>query len=373
MTYRTSENRFRWYQDGRNFILELYVDESEATYTLKYTVRGDIFREISKAALDEMGLFNKRNEITASGQHLKDMVQEAETRFEEKCKRDEEKRALERENQRKIREAEAAKAELQRQEERRRAELQRQTEEREAEQARQLQLAEESARIARAENECLAQEAAKRELAAKKYYSNQFSKWDRMSRGDMLQKLSGMPRPLRQIPRVAIIGRTNAGKTTLINTLYGLELQTSATENTMGKEVVCCSGGLEVVDTFGYNDGRSYYTADMAEYFLSVDRVVVAYAESIDGELDVLQLVEAAGCEIMVVRSKCDTLSREDIMEIKAYDEAKLGSKIGWLAVSSRSKLGVDVLVSWLSSTRPVVRMAMPSGFSCGSGVCHIS
>lgn len=151
-----------------------------------------------------------------------------------------------------------------------------------------------------------------------------------------------------------IIGRTNAGKTTLINTLFELSLPTAAFENTMGKRVVFITDGIEVVDTFGYNDGRSYYTAEMAEYFLSVDRVVLAYAGAIENELDALKLVAAARCEVMVVRSKCETLSTDDIKEIKAHDAAVLTGVggINWLVVSSKSKMGLRELSAWLRGTR---------------------
>jgi small GTP-binding protein len=258
------------------------------------------------------------------------------------------------ENEERVRRAQAAAREvarLERKERERQAELDRQKQEQQKECARILQQAEQRRQAERAKREILMRLAAELDRDAKDILT-QFTGWLDLSRTQRLERLKAMPRPLRQTPRAMILGRTNAGKTTLINTLYGLTLPTAATENTMGMQVVHNAGGLEVVDTFGYNDSRSYLTAEMAEFLLSVDRVVLVYTEAIEAELDVLNLLVAARCDVMVVRSKCDTKRTDQIEEIRAHDVnvlAGVGS-ISWLAVSSESMLGISQLKSWLDA-----------------------
>ena len=354
-----------YYNEGCNVCIKMQnLDRGSLGMSFR-TVDQETWNEITQAEWSEMCCYNRSYTFECSSSHLDAMVDGAKQRIADRKQRQWEQEQNELRLRREAEEAAREKIRMQREAEQRRAALKREEEEHAAARELEIRRAEQMRRDADAERLRIERQAAEQKRAEKEYYSTQFTAWAGLSRSDFRRKLSTIPRPRRSTPRAIIIGRTNAGKTTLINTLFGLNLPTAAIENTMGKRVVFHAGGVEVVDTFGYNDGRSYYTAEMAEFFLSVDRVVLAYAEAgIENEIDVLKLISAARCEVAVVHSKCETLSPEDIekikehdlKEIKAHDDAIFAGvrSLNWLAVSSKSNLGVDKLRTWVSSTRVV-------------------
>lgn len=57
---------------------------------------------------------------------------------------------------------------------------------------------------------------------------------------------------------IAVFGRTSAGKSTLLNSMFGLDLPTGHGDTTKDVRVVGVCGDYQVVDVYGSNDSRMY-------------------------------------------------------------------------------------------------------------------
>ena len=137
-------------------------------------------------------------------------------------------------------------------------------------------------------------------------------------------------------PRVAFVGMTNAGKSSLINALYNVKCKVSPVECTMGVTTVVTTESYEVVDVYGYNDKRPYYTKEQIDKFLELSAAVVLYTGSIQSCERAIELFKATRVKVIVVRSQADKESEEDLKEIERV-ESKLAGDYGaaaWVAAS---------------------------------------
>jgi flagellar biosynthesis GTPase FlhF len=243
-------------RDGQNRHIKMVNDgESKGCFGFRYTVSEEVYCAIRQEEIDGLESYNRSHHAEPSNTYLKNIINKAKERVREEEKRREAENCERLASQRRV--AEQRQEEVQRQ----------------AQYAAELMAREHERRAS--EKQAALDEQKRLNLAAQKEkhaqdenYLTQYTMWKGLTREKVLEKLSGMPRSRHWTPRVMMLGRTNAGKTSLINAIYGLSLETAAVENTMVMKVVYASGVIEVVDTFGYNDGRPYDTAEMAMYLL---------------------------------------------------------------------------------------------------------
>jgi GTP-binding protein EngB required for normal cell division len=153
---------------------------------------------------------------------------------------------------------------------------------------------------------------------------------------NLMANIRGLDKVASPKPRVAFVGRTNAGKSSLINALYNVKCKVSPVECTMGYTVVNSTTNYDVVDVYGYNDKLPYYTKDQIDKFLALKAVVLLYTGSIQECERAIELFKATRVDVIVVRSKADNLTAEDLIEIERV-EAKIAGEYGaaaWLATS---------------------------------------
>ena len=150
---------------------------------------------------------------------------------------------------------------------------------------------------------------------------------------DNIRSLEKVPTPK---PKVAFVGMTNAGKSSMINALFNVKCKVSAVECTMGVTTVVTTESYDVVDVYGYNDKRPYYTKEQIDKFLALTAAVLLYTGSIQACERAIELFRSARVAVIVVRSQVDKESAEDLEEIKAV-ESKLAGEYGataWVAAS---------------------------------------
>ena len=137
-------------------------------------------------------------------------------------------------------------------------------------------------------------------------------------------------------PRVAFVGMTNAGKSSMINALYNVKCKVSPVECTMGVTTVVTTESYEIVDVYGYNDNRPYYTKEQIDKFLALEAAVLLYTGSIQSCERAITLFKATRVRVIVVRSQADKESPEDLVQIESV-EGKLAGEYGaaaWIAAS---------------------------------------
>ena len=169
-----------------------------------------------------------------------------------------------------------------------------------------------------------------------------------------------------QIPIVALVGYTNAGKSTLMNSLSGssvlAENKLFATLDPISRRVNCSSGEFLLVDTVGFinklpHDLVNAFRATLEEtrYADLLLHVVDASSENRAHQMevvnDVLNQLEANSNPLLTVYNKCDLTN--EIIE-----------KSDSVAISAVTGMGIeklkDVIAQKLSAMRTEVSILLP-------------
>ena len=130
----------------------------------------------------------------------------------------------------------------------------------------------------------------------------------------VLQNVQAIP-DLEKLPEksVAVMGKCCAGKTTLINKLFGLNLKASPLRNTDDFTKVT-STPLDVYDVFGANDRETYVHMETLVAVKAVHIVACLYTDCVESVVDLAKLLQALRSSsskpfaIVFVRSKMDTV-----------------------------------------------------------------
>jgi GTPase len=142
----------------------------------------------------------------------------------------------------------------------------------------------------------------------------------------------GPPETLPDVPAVAIVGRPNVGKSTLFNRLIGEERAVvhdmpGTTRDTIDTVVETDEGPIRFVDTAGMrrrsriDPGTEYYSLVRALQAIDTADVAVLVIDANEGithqDQRLAERVDAAGCPVVVLLNKWETLdaeARADVM-----------------------------------------------------------
>jgi GTP-binding protein len=168
-------------------------------------------------------------------------------------------------------------------------------------------------------------------------------------------------------PQIAFIGRSNAGKSSLLNSLTGVK-KLAVTSKTPGRtreiNVFLINDSHYFLDLPGYGYARA--GAQMLEklselifwYLLDVDydQKIVLLIDSVVGptanDLEVLRELEKAGRDIVIVLNKVDKIKKSQYRnQMKKLGDQLQGHKL--FPYSSQTKVGVAELAAELLQTEP--------------------
>tara|TARA_B100000749_G_scaffold280899_1_gene281119 strand:- start:216989 stop:218395 length:1407 start_codon:yes stop_codon:yes gene_type:complete len=166
-----------------------------------------------------------------------------------------------------------------------------------------------------------------------------------------------MSSPVKKVPRVAIIGRPNVGKSTLFNLLtrsrkavvknqpgVTRDIQMGTTE-WWGKE-------FEVVDTGGLTNASDEFSVAIKEQVPQIVETVDSLLLIMDGrsglvpeDRDIVKLAMHSGKPVAIVVNKVDQPHQEDLMKAEFYEFG-----LDTFATSFERQSGVDEVIEWIFS-----------------------
>lgn len=139
------------------------------------------------------------------------------------------------------------------------------------------------------------------------------------------------------------IGQVSSGKTTLINTLYDLNLPTALGNCTEKCEVVYSKDLNIVWDIAGQNDDYKFYDPASLSFIKSLDKCIILFDNDISMISNILRVVHKINPNSMViVRTKVDQHTAANVRTIE--EEKKLDKE------KIKQLLGIDMEVYCISS-----------------------
>ncbi len=180
------------------------------------------------------------------------------------------------------------------------------------------------------------------------------------------------------LPRLAIIGRPNVGKSTLLNRLIGSERavvsETPGTTTDAVAGEVATPGGERylLLDTAGVNRaarrarGAPYYSSLRTDQAINTSDVSLLLVDAVEGivgdDLRLARSVEEAGKSLGVVVNKRDLVPPEKVSEIAAQVLRRLTDlKPPAMAVSALTGSGVDGILSFAEQLRLAFNFSVPT------------
>ena len=163
---------------------------------------------------------------------------------------------------------------------------------------------------------------------------------------------------------VAIVGRTNVGKSTLMNHLIGMKIaitsnKTQTTRRRLQTVFTSERGQIVFVDTPGIHLARnalSQYMDNVAYKSVSDVDVILFVVEPVTyigkGEQQMIERIKASGKPVVLAVNKCDTAPAQDIDKaVETYSSALKIEKT--VRVSALKGINIDELTDVLTDLLP--------------------
>lgn len=161
------------------------------------------------------------------------------------------------------------------------------------------------------------------EQNAKKLMEEYLDKLPRLKLTDIIKKETGET-------HIGFIGQISAGKTTLINTMYGLKLPVALGHCTEECMVVHKEEHNVIWDVCGYNDDYRFYKPENLSFIKNLDVCVILFDNDVKMINNILKVVQKINPESMVIiRTKVDqhtassvrTVEEERILDTRKVEE----------------------------------------------------
>jgi GTP-binding protein len=204
--------------------------------------------------------------------------------------------------------------------------------------------------------------------------------------GDLLDVVVSMlpeyePEEAEELPRLAIVGRPNVGKSTLLNRLLGAERavvseEAGTTTDAVAGEIEIQVGGERerylLLDTAGVSKGarRSqgvpYYSSLRTSEAIRRSDVSLLLVDAVDGivagDLRIAREIEEAGSSCGVVVNKRDLVSAERLQEVEGHISARLTDlKPHAVRISALTGAGVDAVLPFAAAVGRAYRRRVPT------------
>ncbi|CAN5830634.1 ribosome biogenesis GTPase Der [soil metagenome] len=184
-----------------------------------------------------------------------------------------------------------------------------------------------------------------------------------------------------ELPRLAIVGRPNVGKSTLLNRLLGAERAVvseragTTTDAVAGEIEVEVDGEAErylLLDTAGVSkgarraEGVPYYSSLRTSEAIRRSDVSLLLVDAVDGivagDLRIAREIEDAGSSCGVVVNKRDLVQAERLQEIEGLISARLTDlKPRAVRISALTGAGVDGVLSFAARVGRAYRLRIPT------------
>jgi GTPase len=184
-----------------------------------------------------------------------------------------------------------------------------------------------------------------------------------------------------ELPRLAIVGRPNVGKSTLLNRLLGSEravvseVAGTTTDAVAGEVTVVANGGMErylLLDTAGMSKnvrrarGVPFYSSLRTEEAIRRSDVSLLLVDAVDGvvggDLRVARQIEEAGSSCGVIINKRDLVSPERLREIGDAVGARMTDlKPCAISVSALTGAGVEKVLPFVAGIHRAYHRRVPT------------
>ena len=171
--------------------------------------------------------------------------------------------------------------------------------------------------------------------------------------------------PSDGIPQIALIGRSNVGKSSLINSLAD-QKNLAKTSSTPGKTLSLNFykfGKFYLVDTPGYGYAqqgkadRAKWVKLMEGYVTSnellkrIGIVIDARHEGLENDVNAMEWLDEMGLDWFTILTKSDKVTQRELSAHEKYLRTGFGEGKSLFSVSSQSGKGIRPLQSYLLST----------------------
>jgi GTP-binding protein EngB required for normal cell division len=169
--------------------------------------------------------------------------------------------------------------------------------------------------------------------------------------------ISTNPLPKQAKKALVVIGPTCAGKSTLLNAMYGLQLPTSAMRCTKGVNHVGSANGFEIYDVFGTNPDELYVQWEAVEGITTKHVALICFADAVENALDAIDLAKAGGLVVVLVRTKIDSIiesageTKEQIFAKEAALAKEKGADFYFPANALMDPASLKPLVDFLNNS----------------------
>jgi GTP-binding protein len=204
--------------------------------------------------------------------------------------------------------------------------------------------------------------------------------------GDLLDVVVSMlpeyePDEAEELPRLAIVGRPNVGKSTLLNRLLGAERAVVSEES--GTTTDAVAGEIEIdvdgereryllLDTAGVSksarraQGVPYYSSLRTSEAIRRSDVSLLLVDPVDGivagDLRIAREIEEAGSSCGVLVNKRDLVSAERLSEVEDLIYARLTDlKPESVRISALTGAGVDAVLPFAAGIGRAYRLRVPT------------
>lgn len=130
--------------------------------------------------------------------------------------------------------------------------------------------------------------------------------------------------PKTEVFSCAMLGQTSAGKSSIINAVYGLNERVDYVVCTVDIKLVVDRPDFQLCDVYGSNDEQSYQNTKQLLAIKKLHKVCCVYIGAVESCLRLARLLKALKVPAVFFRNKEDTIPEADRIRVQKMDQATL-------------------------------------------------